>query len=395
MDCTGYNLLPDSCGFILQQKKEVGNRMNLNCGIIGLPNVGKSTIFSGLSATKAEVANYPFCTIEPNTSIVSVPDARLDRISDIILTDKIVYATIEFVDIAGLVSGASKGEGLGNKFLANIRQTGMVAHVVRCFDDEDIVHVMGKVNPIRDIGIIDTELILADLETVKNRVEKNLRLKRSPDKKISTKAIAEEDFLFRLITHLEKDMPIRLLSFTEEEEHILRELFLITAKSELIVCNVDEKSIESGNAYTQAVQEFAKSTNREVIVFCGKLEAEISALEDIGERKIFLEESGIHTTGLQQLSQKAYHMLNLRTYFTVGKKENRAWTFKLGDKAPQAAGVIHTDFEKGFIKAEVYHCTDIFELGSEANIKGKGRLRQEGKEYIVQDGDVIFFKFNL
>jgi ribosome-binding ATPase len=369
--------------------------MSVNCGIVGLPNVGKSTIFSGLSATRAEVANYAFCTIEPNKSIVHVPDARLDRINSIVAAEKVLYATIEFVDIAGLVAGASKGEGLGNKFLANIRQTGMIAHVVRCFDDADMIHVMGNVDPARDIGIIDTELVLADLESVQNRIEKNNRLKRSPDKKISTAAHAEEAFLTRLIAHLEQDLPARSLETSEEEQLILQELFLITAKRELLVCNVDEAAITSDNAYVAKVREVALATNREVITLCGKLESEISQLEDLEMRTEFLQEAGITTTGLQQLSQKAYHMLGLRTFFTVGQKENRAWTFHEGYKAPAAASVIHTDFEKGFIKAEVYHCEDLFALGSEAAIKSKGKLRQEGKEYLVQDGDVIFFKFNL
>ncbi|NIZ18395.1 redox-regulated ATPase YchF [Entomospira culicis] len=369
--------------------------MSVNCGIVGLPNVGKSTIFSGLSATKAEVANYAFCTIEPNKSIVNVPDARLDRINTINPAEKVLFATMEFVDIAGLVAGASKGEGLGNKFLANIRQTGMIAHVVRCFDDPDMIHVMGSIDPVRDIGIIDTELILADLETVLNRLEKNQRLKKNPDKKVSGKAIAEEAFLQRLSAHLEEDLPARALEISDDEALIMQELFLITAKSELLVCNVDEASINQENQYVQAVRELAKATNREVITLCGKLEAEISELEDADERALFLAEAGITITGLQQLSQKAYHMLNLRTFFTVGQKENRAWTFHEGDKAPRAAAVIHTDFEKGFIKAEVYHCEDLFALGSESAIKSKGKLRQEGKEYVVQDGDVIFFKFNL
>ncbi|NIZ47097.1 redox-regulated ATPase YchF [Entomospira nematocerorum] len=369
--------------------------MSMNCGIVGLPNVGKSTIFSGLSATKAEVANYAFCTIEPNKSIVNVPDERLDRINEVNPAEKVIYTTIEFVDIAGLVAGASRGEGLGNKFLANIRQTGMIAHVVRCFDDDDMIHVMGSVDPVRDIGIIDTELILADLETVKNRIEKNQRLKKSPDKKISSKALLEEDFLLRLVIHLESEQPARSFSFTDDESLIMQELFLITAKAELLVCNVNEDSLSDDNSYVKAVKIFAKQTNRDVISLCGKLEAEISELEDPSERALFLDEAGITITGLQQLSQKAYHMLQLRTFFTVGQKENRAWTFREGYKAPQAAGVIHTDFEKGFIKAEVYHCTDLFELGSEAAIKSKGKLRQEGKEYVVQDGDVMFFKFNL
>lgn len=369
--------------------------MSVNCGIVGLPNVGKSTIFSGLSATKAEVANYPFCTIEPNKSIVNVPDERLDRINTLVPSDKKLFATIEFVDIAGLVEGASKGEGLGNKFLANIRQTGMIAHVVRCFEDSDVIHVAGKVNPLNDIAIIETELALADLESVNNRLEKNVRAKRSPDKAISGRANTEEPLLLLVKAHLEEGKPVRTMVLTDEQLKLLADLFLITQKPELLVCNIDEAGLAADNEHVLAVKNLAKETGRDVIVLCGKLESEISALQDNDERAMFLEEAGITITGLQQLSKKAYHMLNLRTYFTVGKTENRAWTFHEGDKAPAAAGVIHTDFEKGFIKAEVYNCNDLFELGTEAAIKSKGRLRQEGKEYVVQDGDVMFFKFNL
>lgn len=369
--------------------------MALNCGIVGLPNVGKSTIFSSLSNSVAEAANYPFCTIEPNVGIVSVPDDRLDKIETIVKADKKLYATIEFVDIAGLVAGASKGEGLGNKFLANIRQTGMIAHVVRCFDDADVIHVAGKVDPINDIEIIETELALADLESVSNRLEKNLRSLRSPDKKISGKAIAEEPILKRLKDHLETGSPARLLNLSPEELEHVRELFLITLKNQVLVCNIDEESLNSDNEHVKAVKAYAEKQKIPVVVLCGKLESEISQLATQEEKDMFLEEAGIKETGLQKLSRIAYHMLGLRTYFTIGEKENRAWTFKEGDTAPKAAGVIHTDFEKGFIKAETYNCQDLFDLGSEAAVKAKGKLRQEGKEYIVQDGDIMFFKFNL
>lgn len=369
--------------------------MALNCGIVGLPNVGKSTIFSSLSGAPAQAANYPFCTIDPNHGIVSVPDERLDRLDAMIPAEKKIYASMEFVDIAGLVEGASQGEGLGNKFLANIRQTGMIAHVVRCFEDDDIIHVAGKPDPLRDIEVINLELILADLETLNNRLEKNQKLLRSPDKKVNEKAKMEEPVLEKIKAHLELGKPVRTLSLEDEEQKIADELFLITTKKELLVCNVDEKSIKTENNLVKSVRSYASAQNTPLIVLCGKLEAEISLLENEEDRQMFLAEAGIQTTGLQQLVQTGYRMLGLRTFFTVGGSENRAWTFKEGDTAPKAAGYIHSDFEKGFIRAETYNCTDLFELGSEAEIKAKGRLRQEGKDYRVQDGDVMFFKFNI
>lgn len=368
--------------------------MALNCGIVGLPNVGKSTIFSSLSHAPAQAANYPFCTIEPNHGIVSVPDDRLDRLHVMIPAEKKIYATIEFVDIAGLVEGASKGEGLGNKFLANIRQTGMIAHVVRCFQDEDVIHVSGKVDPIHDIEIINLELILADLESVENRLAKNEKFLRNPDKKIAEKAKSEIPLLEKMKVHLEAGLPARQLVLEEEEKSALYELFLITMKPEILVCNVDEAAIETGNEFVTRVKEYGAKQKIPVVVLCGKLEAEISQLEDPEDRAMFLEEAGIKITGLEQLAKASYHMLGLRTFFTVGGSENRAWTFKEGDTAPKAAGYIHSDFEKGFIRAEAYGCQDLFDLGSETEIKAKGKLRQEGKDYIVQDGDILFFKFN-
>lgn len=368
--------------------------MALNCGIVGLPNVGKSTIFSSLSQAPAQAANYPFCTIEPNHGIVSVPDERLDRLHEMIPADKKVYATIEFVDIAGLVEGASRGEGLGNKFLANIRQTGMIAHVVRCFQDDDVIHVAGKVDPVRDIEVINLELILADLESVQNRLEKNQKALRNPDKKISEKAKSEQPVLEKMKVHLEQGLPARQLPLEEEEKHLLYELFLITMKPEILVCNVDEAGIKQNNDLVQQVKNYATTQQIPVIVLCGKLEAEISQLDSQDDRDMFLEESGITVTGLEQLAKAAYHMLGLRTFFTVGSSENRAWTFKNGETAPKVAGHIHSDFEKGFIRAEAYSCEDLFQLGSETEIKAKGKLRQEGKDYVVQDGDVLSFKFN-
>ncbi|MGL4524207.1 MAG: redox-regulated ATPase YchF [Spirochaetia bacterium] len=368
--------------------------MALNCGIVGLPNVGKSTIFSSLSNAPAQAANYPFCTIEPNHGIVSVPDERLDRIHTMIPADKKISATIEFVDIAGLVEGASKGEGLGNKFLANIRQTGMIAHVVRCFEDDDVIHVAGKVDPIRDIEIITLELILADMETLENRINKNQKLLRNPDKKVADKAKHEIPALQRIKAHLESGKVARTLELSEEDLVLIAELFLITMKKEILVCNVDEAGIKEENALVKTVRDYAKNHDLPVIVLCGKLEAEISQLETLEDRTMFLEEAGISVTGLEQLAKASYHMLGLRTFFTVGGSENRAWTFKDGDTAPRAAGYIHTDFEKGFIRAEAYNCEDLFVLKNEAEIKAKGKLRQEGKDYLVKDGDVLFFKFN-
>lgn len=368
--------------------------MALNCGIVGLPNVGKSTIFSSLSKAPAQAANYPFCTIEPNHGIVNVPDDRLDRLDAIIPAEKKVYASMEFVDIAGLVEGASRGEGLGNKFLANIRQTGMIAHVVRCFHDDDVIHVVGKVDPLRDIEVINLELILADLESVNNRLEKNQKFLRNPDKKISEKAKAENPVLEKMKTHLEQGKAARKLDLALEEIQLLYELFLITMKKEILVCNVDEVGIKQENELVATVKKYAAEHYIPVIVLCGKLEAEISQLDNEEDRQMFLQEAGIAMTGLQQLTKVSYHTLGLRTFFTVGGNENRAWTFKEGDTASKAAGYIHSDFEKGFIRAEAYNCQDLFDLGSEAEIKAKGRLRQEGKDYLVQDGDVLFFKFN-
>lgn len=369
--------------------------MSLNCGIVGLPNVGKSTIFSALTAAPAEAANYPFCTIDPNIGIVSVPDKRLDKIAEMVPADKVIPAVVEFVDIAGLVKGASKGEGLGNKFLANIREVGMIVHVVRCFENEDIVHVSNKINPADDIEVINIELALADMGSIENRLSKNERFTRAGDKSVREKAIALKPLLERLKDHLGEGLPARALEMSDDERILAEELQLITMKKQIYLCNVDEDGIEKESDFVKEVRKIAEKEGTELVVLCGKLEADIAALDDPEERAVFLEEAGLEESGLSRLIQTTYRTLGLRTFFTVGGVENKAWTFREGMKAPQTAGVIHTDFEKGFIKADVYHCEDLFEAGSEAAIKSAGKMRMEGKEYVVQDGDCIFFKFNV
>jgi ribosome-binding ATPase len=369
--------------------------MALNCGIVGLPNVGKSTIFSAVTAAPAEAANYPFCTIDPNVGMVSVPDPRINQIVELIPTKKVIPAIVEFVDIAGLVKGASKGEGLGNKFLANIREVGILAHVVRCFDDPDVTHVSNTVDPASDVEIINIELALADLETVEKRMEKNTKNLRSPDKEIKRKAELFEKLLARLQEALSSGRPARSLEYGLEERELLRELQLITMKKQIYVANLDEEAVTSGNGYSRVLEKIARDEGSEVVNICGKLEADIAALDSEEERNLFLEEAGLTESGLSKLIHSAYGTLGLRTFFTAGPDEVRAWTFHEGDTAPKAAGVIHTDFEKGFIKAEVYHCDDLFTYKTEQKVKEAGKLRIEGKEYKVRDGDVMFFKFNV
>lgn len=369
--------------------------MALNCGIVGLPNVGKSTLFQALTSAPAEAANYPFCTIEPNQGIVSVNDPRLQKISALIKPKSIVPTTVEFLDIAGLVKGASKGEGLGNQFLGHVRGVSAIIHVVRCFDDPDVVHVNGVVDPVEDIETINLELALADLEQVQRKLENLPRAMKSHNKEISSKAKMQFPVLEKLAVHLEEGRAARAFDFSEEELELVKELNLITLKKMLYLCNVDEEGLEGDNAHVQAVKGVAQKEGADVLVICGKLESEIAALETLEEKKEFLEAAGISQSGLDLLTHKAYQMLDLCTYFTAGEKEVRAWTFKKGAKAPQAAGVIHTDFERGFIKAEVYHCDDLFEHQSEAKLKEKGKFRIEGKDYPVQDGDVIHFRFNV
>jgi GTP-binding protein YchF len=365
--------------------------MPLNCGIVGLHNVGKSTIFNALTAAKAQAANYPFCTIDPNVGVVSVPDERLDRITEFVKPNRTVPTTMEFIDIAGLVEGASKGEGLGNQFLGHIRSTDAICHVVRCFDDPNVIHVAGGVNPLHDIEIINTELLLADLDTAEKRwakVEK--AVKNTTDFKIKTEAEA----LKKLLEAIQAGRPARVVELSEEEKAAAYDLHLITMKPVLYVANVDEAGLKDGNEWVTAVEQRAASEKAQVVRICGALEAEIALLEP-AERTEFLTDLGLSEPGLNRLIHSAYKLLGLITYFTAGVQEVRAWTIPNGAKAPQAAGVIHSDFERGFIKADAYHCEELFTYGSEQAVKEKGLYRSEGKEYVVKDGDILFFKFNV
>ena len=364
----------------------------MKAGIVGLPNVGKSTLFNCLSNAKAQSANFPFCTIEPNIGVVNVPDKRLDVLSELVNPEKIVPANVEIVDIAGLVKGASKGEGLGNQFLGNIRETDAILHVLRCFDDDNIIHVDESVDPVRDKETIDIELQLKDLETVEKKREKIQRAARTGNKE----AQKELSVIELIITALESAQNVRTLVFSEDERAAyVAPLQLITDKPVLYVCNVSEDAAVNGNTYVDKVKKIVADENAEVLILAVSIEADINELDSYEERQLFLEDLGLEEPGATKLINSAYHLLNLQTYFTAGEKEVRAWTIPIGATAPQAAGVIHTDFEKGFIRAEVIGYNDFETFGSEAKVKEAGKMKVEGKEYIVKDGDVMHFRFNL
>ncbi len=364
--------------------------MGFKCGIVGLPNVGKSTTFNALTSAAAHAENFPFCTIEPNVGIVQVPDKRLDALAEIVSPERVLPTTIEFVDIAGLVKGASKGEGLGNKFLGHIREVDALAHIVRCFEDENVVHVHGKVDPLGDIETIEYELVMVDMETVTKRKEKNAKLLKSGDKSL----LFLDELYEKLLENFDKGLPARGIDLNEKELEAIQDLHLLSIKPVLYVANVGEENLHEDNEYVKQVREYAAKTGSCVIVLCSRIEAEIAEL-DAEEKAEFLKDYGLEESGLDNLIREGYKLLNLITYFTAGVKEVRAWTVEKDAKAPQAAAVIHTDFEKGFIKAEVIGYNDFISSGGEAGAKEKGLFRIEGKEYIVQDGDVIHFRFNV
>ncbi|MBQ9439842.1 MAG: redox-regulated ATPase YchF [Paludibacteraceae bacterium] len=367
--------------------------MSLQCGIVGLPNVGKSTLFNCLSNAKAQSANFPFCTIEPNVGVITVPDERLGRLAELCHPQRVIPTTVEIVDIAGLVKGASRGEGLGNQFLANIRETDAIIHVLRCFDDPNVVHVDGSVDPVRDREVIDTELQIKDLETVESRIAKVEKQARTGGDK---QAKVQLGVLEKYREALSQGRPARSVEFeTRDEQQAARDLFLLTAKPVMYVCNVDEASAVSGNSYVDAVREAVKDEGAQVLVLAAQTEAEIAELDTYEERQMFLEELGLKESGVSRLIKAAYALLNLRTFLTAGSDEVRAWTFREGMKAPQCAGVIHTDFERGFIRAEVIKYQDFVELKSEAAVRAAGKMSIEGKDYLVKDGDIMHFLFNV
>ena len=367
--------------------------MALQCGIVGLPNVGKSTLFNCLSNAKAQSANFPFCTIEPNVGVITVPDERLNKLAELVHPERIVPTTVEIVDIAGLVKGASKGEGLGNKFLANIRETDAIIHVLRCFDDDNITHVDGSVDPVRDKEVIDTELQLRDLDTVESRIG---RVYKQAQTGGDREAKQQYEVLKRYQEALSQGKSARSVELnSKEEEHIAHDLFLLTNKPVLYVCNVDDASAATGNKYVDAVREAVKEENAQILVVAAQTESEIAELETYEERQMFLKEIGLEESGVNRLIKSAYSLLNLETFLTAGPKEVRAWTYVKGSKAPQCAGVIHTDFERGFIRAEIIKYDDYIHYGSEAAVKEAGKMHIEGKEYVMQDGDIVVFRFNV
>ena len=365
--------------------------MALKCGIVGLPNVGKSTLFNCLSKAKAQSANYPFCTIEPNVGVITVPDSRLLRLAELVNPEKVQPTTVEIVDIAGLVKGASKGEGLGNKFLANIRETNAIIHVLRCFDDDNIVHVDGSVDPVRDKETIDFELQIKDLETIEKKKDKYEKIAKSGNKD-AQKIVSSLD---KYISHLENGNSARSLDASESDLEVIEDLHLLTAKPILYVCNVDENTLTSSNTHVDSVRNATRNEDSEILLIATAIESEIAELEDVEEQQMFLKEMGLDKPGIHHLIKATYNLLNLQTFFTAGKKEVKAWTIKKGTKAPQAAGVIHTDFEKGFIRAEVISYSDFNSLESEIACKESGKIKIHGKDYIVQDGDVVHFLFNV